>query len=129
MRLRRTDEGLAIDIMELPDAPLFYGPTAEPTPRMRELITFLAPILQLVTNEIAVDNHLDTPVLAQASGVGWQLTSARALTVRELLSEDGIAPSRFARVTGEADRAHLFEDPRDIRNRRTELILLNNRLG
>jgi chemotaxis protein MotB len=129
VRLRRTEEGLVIDIMELPDAPLFFGPTAEPTPRMRELIAFLAPVLDLVTNRIAVDNHLDTPPLGRPGGVGWTLTSARALSVRELLAEARIAPSRFARVTGEADRTPAFDDPRDIRNRRTELILLNRQPG
>ena len=129
VRLRRTDEGLVIDIMELPNAPLFYGPTAEPTPRMRELIAFLAPILGLVTNRVAVDNHLESPAIGSAGGVGWQLTSARALSVRELLSGQGLAPSRFARVTGEANRAPAFDDPQDIRNRRTEVILLNNQAG
>ena len=45
--------------------------------------------------------------------------------MRDLLADAGTRPSRFARVTGEADRAAAYPDPRDIRNRRIEIVLLH----
>ena len=124
VRLRRSDEGLVIELYELPASPLFDGETAQPLPRLVELIGVVGSVAVGVTNSIAVDNHVNTAAIGRPAAPGWDLTAQRALAARRLLADQGIAPKRFARVAGEADRAPGFPDPRDPRNRRTEIILL-----
>ncbi|NNU79272.1 chemotaxis protein MotB [Halovulum dunhuangense] len=127
VRMRRTDEGLVIELAELPVAPLFEGDSALPTSRMLDLVQLIVPVLGLVTNAVALDAHLEQGPIIRPELPGWELTAARAIAMRGLLSEAGVDPVRFARVTGEADRAPARADPRDIRNRRVEIILLTDR--
>lgn len=126
VRMRRTDEGLVIEVAELPGIPLFNGAQAEPTKRMQALMTMVGEVLGTVTNSVAVDAHMNTSTITRPNEVGFQLTSARAIVSRSMLATAGVAPERFARVTGEADRAPSRPDPLDIRNRRVEVILLTN---
>ena len=55
---RVTDEGLVIEIFDLPEAPLFEGETAEPTSVTRSIAALLAEVLQLASNQIAVSGHV-----------------------------------------------------------------------
>jgi len=124
LRLRRTDEGLVIELAELPGAPLFGAGRAAPTRRLADLMDLVAEVVAGVANRIAVDSHLERPAIARPASPGWNLTSTRALAARALMAEAGVAPLRFARVAGKADRAPSWPDPRDLRNRRLEVILL-----
>lgn len=124
VRLRRTDEGLVIELSDLPQAPLFTGPENAPSERLVALVDMIAGVVAMVENRIAVDGHLEQDPLARPGTPGWRISSERAMTVRDLLATAGVTPQRFARVAGEADRAPAWDDPRDIRNRRTEIILL-----
>ena len=123
VRLRRTDEGLVIEVAELPGIPLFYSSGAEPTPRFFELMTMIGGAIGGVENAIAVDNHTNAETISRPGEPEFQMTSARAIISQAILAEAGVAPGRFARVAGEADRAPSYSDPPDIRNRRTEIIL------
>ncbi len=125
VRLRRTDEGLVIEVAELPGVPLFQASTATPTARLHDLMRMIAEVAGLVTNPVAVDAHLESPVIARPARPGWSLTAERAIAARGLLAAYGMAPLRFARVTGAADRAPSWPDPRDLRNRRLEIVLLH----
>ncbi len=124
LRLRRTDEGLVIELAELPGAPLFGADRSEPTRRLADLMELVAGVVAGVSNRIAVDSHLEQPAIARPATPGWNLTSTRALAARALMAEAGVPPLRFARVAGKADRAPSWPDPRDLRNRRLEVILL-----
>ena len=126
-RLRRTDEGLVIEVAELPGAPLFAADTGAPTDDMRALMQMIAGVIGIVTNQVAVDGHLEADPISRPGLPGWRLSADRALAARDLLADGGVAPLRFARVTGEADRAPAYPDPREIRNRRTEIILLRTK--
>lgn len=126
VRLRRTDEGLVVEIAELPGVPLFNGSEAEPTRRMQDLMTMVGEVIGGVTNGIAIDSHTNSSAISRQSDNDFQLTSARAIVSRAMLMEAGISGDRFARVTGEADRTHVRPDPLDIRNRRIEVILLTS---
>lgn len=90
----------------------------------RELLSAVASIASLVTNEVAVGAHLPRrPVILRDSPV-WDLSMARADRVRVLLGRDGLDPDRFARATGHADRSPVTSDPAAIRNDRIEITLL-----
>ncbi|WP_112320550.1 flagellar motor protein MotB [Oceanibium sediminis] len=127
VRLRRTDEGLVIEVADLADAPLFTAEGNAPTERLVALIGMIGKVLNMVENAIAVDGHLEQDSLARPGAPGWRVSSERAMVIRDLLAQSEVSALRFARVAGEADRAPAYADPRDIRNRRTEIILLRSR--
>jgi chemotaxis protein MotB len=119
-----TDEGLVIEIFDLPDAPLFDGDTAEPTDVTNAVTDLLAEVLNLTTNEIAVSGHLRAHPVTLIDNPVWDLSSLRAQTTRKMLEEAGIDTARMQRVSGYADRKPAVADPAAERNNRIEVILL-----
>jgi chemotaxis protein MotB len=119
-----TDEGLVIEIFDLPDAPLFTEDTAEPTEVSKAVTTLLADVLNLTTNEIAVSGHLRAHPVTLIDNPVWDLSALRAQTTREMLEEAGIDTARMQRISGYADRKPAVADPAAKRNNRVEVILL-----
>jgi chemotaxis protein MotB len=124
VRSRVTDEGLIIEVHDLPGRPLFEADSARPTPAMTALMAMIGEVIALAENPVAVDNHLAQSFINRPARPGWELSSSRALAARTLIAGAGIDPGRFARVTGEADRKPAQDDATDLRNRRTEVVLL-----
>ncbi len=121
---RQTDEGLVIELHDLPGATLFAEGGAAPTPLFVQLVNELAPVLDIVTNSIAIGGHLASrPVVARPEDP-WAVSSARARLTRDLLAAAGTADSRFARVTGHGDRDPVTINGMAPRNSRVEVILL-----
>jgi len=121
---RVTDEGLVIEIFDLPGAPLFSADTAEPTSVTLALTELLAEVLNLTTNEIAVAGHLRAHPVTLIDNPVWDLSALRAQTSRQLLEEAGIDTARIQRISGYADRKPAVADPAAERNNRIEVILL-----
>ena len=119
-----TDEGLIIEIFDLPDAPLFSGETADPTDVTRAVAGLLSEVLSLTTNEIAVNGHLRAYPVTLIENPVWQLSATRAQAVRTLLEAAGIPSDRIQRIAGFADRKPVTADPSKLRNNRIEVILL-----
>jgi chemotaxis protein MotB len=121
---RVTDEGLVIEIFDLPDAPLFKGETAEPTAVTEAVAGLLAEVLSLTTNEIAVNGHLRAYPVTLINNPVWDLSADRAQAMRLLLQTSGIPAKRVQRISGFADRKPVTADPSKERNSRIEVILL-----
>ena len=121
---RVTDEGLVIEVYDLPDAPLFVAETSEPTAVALALGDLLAEVLALTTNEIAVSGHLRAHPVTLIDNPVWDLSAERAQAVRGLLEQASLDPARFQRISGYADRKPAVTDPTAIRNNRIEVILL-----
>jgi chemotaxis protein MotB len=121
---RVTDEGLVIEIFDLPDAPLFKEDTAEPTEVVLALADLLAEVLNLTTNEIAVSGHLQALPVTLIENPVWDLSANRAQRTRAMLEESGLDPKRMQRISGFADRKPAVADPSAERNNRIEVILL-----
>ncbi len=121
---RITDEGLVIEIFDLPGAPLFDVDTAQPTTVALALSDLLAEILNLTTNELAVAGHLRAHPVTLIDNPVWSLSALRAQRTREMLEEAGIDTARMQRVSGYADRKPAVADPAAERNNRIEVILL-----
>lgn len=121
---RVTDEGLVIEIFDLPEAPLFEGETAEPTSVTRSIAALLAEVLNLTTNEIAVSGHLRALPVTLIDNPVWDLSADRAQATRGLLETAGLDPARMQRISGYADRKPAVTAPADPRNNRIEIILL-----
>lgn len=124
IEIRITDEGLVIEIFDLPDAVLFVGETDEPSPILLELSRMIQQSFEAVINNVAIEGHVASRPIVVAVNPVWELSMGRADRMRQLLKDDGIAPTRIARVTGHADRHQAVPNPMAIRNNRLEVILL-----
>ncbi len=121
---RQTDEGLIVELFDLPGAPLFQGDSAEPTQVMAELLGQLATVFNLVRNEVAIGGHVAAHPVVLATGTSWDVTSSRASRTRRILQAAGLKPGRVQRVTGFADRRPATAEPMAVRNNRVEIVLL-----
>lgn len=121
---RQTDEGLVIEIFDLPDRPLFDADSASPNPVLLLLAPVLTEVFGTVVNGLAIEGHTRAYSIVHATDPRWQLSSARAHTMRRLLDDAGLAVDRVQRVTGHADRSPAAENRYAVRNNRLELILL-----
>ena len=119
-----TDEGLVIEIFDLPDAPLFDEETATPTAATQEITKLIAEVLALTTNDIAVNGHLRSYPVTLIDNPVWALSADRAQETRTLLQDAGLVADRMQRIAGFADRKSATADPQSVRNNRIEIILL-----
>ena len=123
---RVTDEGLIVEIFDLPDAPLFQADSDQPMPVMTDLAAMLSQVFGLVTNGVAINGHVRSyPIVLRVNPV-WDLSTARAQKMRILLEAAALPSDRFQRVTGMADRKAAVRNPMSGRNNRIELILLRS---
>ncbi len=121
---RVTDEGLVVEIFDLPDAVLFEENSDEPTGLMVQLTAMMAEVFGLVKNEVAVAGYLRSQPVVVADNPVWDLSAGRADRVRLMLEETGLKPGRVQRISGFADRRPVAKNPMAPRNNRIELILL-----
>lgn len=121
---RVTDEGLVVELFDLPDAPLFVGQTAGPTENTRLIAALLAEVFSISTNDLALNGYIQTYPVTLIENPAWDLTTQRAHAMRLLLEGANMPPKRIARVTGHADRKPVTSDPAAVRNNRIEVILL-----
>jgi chemotaxis protein MotB len=119
-----TDEGMVIEIFDLPDAPLFVDETAEPTGETRKISALIAEVLGMAENQVAVSGHLRTLPITLKDNPNWELSAARAQAMRMLLEGAKFDTGRIDRISGFADRKPATQDPTAIRNNRLEVILL-----
>lgn len=121
---RVTDEGLVIEIFDLPDAPLFKKDTDEPMQVTLAIADLLGEVLTLTTNELAINGHLRAHPVTLIDNPVWSLSTARAQGMRKLLETNGLTGERMQRVSGYADRKPMTADASAVRNNRIEIILL-----
>jgi len=121
---RITDEGLIIEVFDLPSSPLFILNTNEPSDKMLLLLDMIADVIGIVSNNIAILGHTDEVGLD--GGDTFILSTERAHFSRQRLVSAGVSNSRIARVAGYADRSPSQPEAGVIRNRRIEIILLRS---
>jgi chemotaxis protein MotB len=121
---RVTDEGLIIELFETEGVGLFTAGGAEPTPLFRDLVRMVARVSGSVTNNIAIEGHIQSQPVVLAQNPVWEVSHARANVTRTLLESGGMKSSRINRVTGHADRKLAANNPMAVRNNRVEIILL-----
>lgn len=121
---RVSDEGLIIEIFDLPDAALFIAETAEATADTQKILALIADVVILASNRIAVNGYVKSYPITLIEDPTWDLTTARAQAVRIQLEALGLIGKRIARVAGHADRKPITADPTAVRNNRIEVILL-----
>lgn len=123
---RLTDEGLIVEIFDIPGEPMFDA-MENPTSIYKDVLTAVAEVFRLANNKIAVQGHTAAvPLVARANPV-WERSAARADTSRQTLIDLGLDSARMQRVTGFADRQPVAQNTLSIRNNRIEIILLRNK--
>ncbi len=129
IRTRVTDEGLIVELFDLPGSPLFAPGTTTPRPVLEALSGMLAEVFALVSNEVAVAGHSRAHPVVLARNPVWDLSTRRAQAMRLQLVGDGLGAERVQRVTGWADRRPTEPDRMDVRNNRLEITLLRSGAG
>ncbi len=122
--VRVTDEGLIVELFDLPGAPLFEPGSDAPTALMRELVAVVDEIFAYARNGIAVNGHVRAEAIVRRDRDAWGLSTDRAERVRVMLVAGQTLPGRMRRLGGFADTEPLHPDRMDVRNNRVELILL-----
>ena len=121
-----TDEGLVIEIFDLPDAKLFADGTATANPITKEIAALFARIFVAVENPIAIKGHLQAQSVLKLDNPVWELSTKRADVMRVMMEANGFDPKRVARLAGMADRSPTTLDPTAPRNNRIEVVLLRS---
>lgn len=127
VNIRLTDEGLVVEVFDLPESPLFEPETGQPMPVLSAIADMVAQSFALVQNPVAIAAHSAAfPSVIRENPV-WSITLARATITREQLVAYGLDDQRTVRVTGHADRdPALRSNLMDVRNNRLELVLLRH---
>ena len=123
---RLTDEGLVIEIFDLPGATLFPPDLATPNPVTVEVAGILGRLFQSVSNDVAISGHLSAKSVVHFDNPIWELSTDRAAQMRQLLVAAGLNPMRISRQTGAGDRSPAVRDATAPRNNRLEIILLRS---
>lgn len=119
-----SDEGVVIELYDLPDAQLFAEDGDVPTDGLRQMIPMIMQLIQDEPNQIAISSHARSyPVILRENPV-WEITLQRAKVIHQLIKEAGLDQNRFDRMTGNGDRKSVDTDGTSIRNNRIEVILL-----
>ena len=117
--------GIRIQIIDTEGSIMFPLGSAVPTARAKEILKLVSSNLQEMPGKIVVEGHTDAAPFRGGQTTNWELSSLRASAARRELEDNGIEPSRIARVVGYADQELLIPvEPRDQRNRRISIIVL-----
>lgn len=123
---RLSDEGLVIEIFDIPNEPLFIEGTSQPTEITEQIAEMMVRVFKLVRNEVALNGHTQAVPIVALTDATWDISAARAMAMRQLLEQEGLNGKRVQRVTGFASRKPVDRDPMSYRNNRLELILLRS---
>ncbi len=125
--VEQVPEGLLIQLADQDGRSMFPRGSTTPYERTRALLEAIAPNLRALPNRIEITGHTSgTQGAALPNSGAWQLSTGRALSVRDILANAGVPDDRFAGVTGRADTEPLFpDDPFIASNRRVNVLLLN----
>ena len=123
---RVTDEGLVIELFDLEGSVLFELGTDTPTEVLQDLAALVGSVSALVDNGIAVEGHTRAEPVVLLKNPVWDLSTARANRMRQMLQANDLPTSRMRRITGHADRDPVVKNPMALRNNRLEVILLRS---
>ena len=121
-----TKEGVRIQIVDNEGSEIFRLGSDEPSDKARQIIRIVSDTIRDKPNRIVIEGHTDAAPFKTAQKTNWELSTSRASAARRELENNGIDPGRIAKVVGYADQELLIKDnPKDLRNRRISIILLN----
>jgi chemotaxis protein MotB len=117
-------------VLSFQEGVLFVIGSAELTPRAKEIIQKVVPVLLKVPNYIRVEGHTcDLPIHNTFYPSNWELSSARATTVvKELINNHSFPPQRLAALAYGEYRPRVSNDSETHRqmNRRVDIVILRS---
>jgi chemotaxis protein MotB len=117
-----------IEIMDRDAEPMFKPGSTYLTPAGLKVLEVTANYLRTVNRKIAIGGHTDGSPFGNSSYSNWELSTERANSARRALEKSGLDRDRLLRVSGHANTEPRFrENPRDPRNRRVTITILNQR--
>jgi chemotaxis protein MotB len=124
--IEETKDGLDIQIVDQDGRSMFAETSKYPYERTRKLLETLAPQLRKMSNRVRVTGHTSSQRSASRPGsAAWDLSTGRALAVRDILAASGVPDDRFFAVLGKADTDPLFpDDPAMAANRRISILVM-----
>jgi chemotaxis protein MotB len=125
IRFTETREGLRIDMVDEADFTMFALGTDRFTPNAAALLGAVADVINDLPNAVIIRGHTDAMQYIRSTSLNnWHLSAVRAEATRKFLAFRQVAPQRFARIEGVADREpYIPDDPFDPRNRRMSITL------
>jgi chemotaxis protein MotB len=127
-----TDEGLAIQIVDRENRPIFDSGSAQMRSYALEVMWAMARILNEVPNKISIYGHTDSVPFGVDGGIysNWELSSDRANAARRALAEGSLPEERFAQIVGMGSSMPFDEvDTTSQINRRIVIMVLNELAG
>ena len=123
-----TEDGLAIQIIDRENRPIFDLGSAQMRSYALEVMWAMAEVLNKVPNKISVYGHTDATPYADNGGeyTNWELSADRANSARRALVEGGLPYTQFAQIIGMGSSV-LFDssNPNSHANRRIVIMVLN----
>jgi chemotaxis protein MotB len=116
-------EGLLIQFLELPDAPLLDQKSEKFVPQIRQAMAALAGrIAALRQNKVEIDGH--GLGMARSADQKWVGSFLLADLARRELLESGVLPGQITKVASMADTRPLYPDkPSESLNRRVSILV------
>ncbi|NBN64521.1 OmpA family protein [Microvirga tunisiensis] len=125
--MEESEEGLHIRIVDQDGRAMFAEGSVQPSETIRMLLKRLAPVIGQMPNQVTISGHTSRAWNAMQATENWRLSVNRAIVVKELLEEGGVATDQFMSVTGKSDTEPLFiNDPFLSGNRRVEILLMHS---
>jgi chemotaxis protein MotB len=120
---RISDEGVVVEIFDLPGRPLFDA-NNNALPVLDLLISRVSNVAATSKNKISVKAHSRTEPVVRLNADPWGKTMKSSLLVRAKMEFEGVEKRRFDRITGKADTELFTDDPLAMRNNRIEIVFL-----
>lgn len=122
--VERTAGGILISLTDRFDVAMFELGSAQPTPRLVEVMAEIGKLLAKRQGGIVVRGHTDSRPFKSKVYDNWRLSAARAHMAHYMLVRGGLAEGRVEHVEGHADRTPKDKTNADAPvNRRIEILL------
>lgn len=120
-----TPDGLTIQLVDQDGRSMFPEGSRYPYERTRLALQALSPVLTRLPNQIAIIGHTSSRrIQGRAGYTNWELSSERANSIRQILSESGLPSERIAGVTGKADtEPYILNNPFATPNSRVTILI------
>ncbi len=117
------DGKIRIQLVDSSGSEMFPVGSPTLTSRAKDVLKIVSSNIKPLKGDIVIEGHTDAAPFKGSINTNWELSTARASSARRILEETGIDSSRISRVIGFADKALIFPEPRDPRNRRISILV------
>lgn len=125
IRFEYLADGIRIIAIDRAKKPFFEPGTSSLTDFGHFVLQTIAYEIERYPFRVEVEGHTQKGGEANTrDGVGWNLSTLRAISAKDALATGGIEQERFFRVAGYADRQPLnMEKPDNEENRRISIVI------